>query len=115
MLAKCGGSEPAKLELYLDGSCEYFMREISFKHTDNITYEGDDNMHITITKKDRSDITFYAYSDEATKEWIQYCMMLYTIPKYPIAEFPKEMYVTEELISQYSDPQRFSAGIAIAM
>ena len=110
MLAKRGGSEPAKLELYSDGSCEHFMREMSFKNIINITFKGDSNLHITITKKDGSNITFYAYSDEATKEWIQWCMLLYTIPKYPIAEFPEEMFVTEEQISQFSNPQRFNAG-----
>ena len=88
------------------------MREMSFRNIKNITFEEDSNLHISISKKDGSSITFYAYSDEDTKEWIQWCMLLYLIPKYPIAEFPEEMFVTEKLISQYSNPQKFNAGIA---
>ena len=62
-------------------------------------------------KNDGNGITFCAYSDEATKQWIQYCVLFLTIPRYPIAESPNEMFISKELITQHSNHQRFGAGI----
>ena len=110
--AKSGGieHEPARLELYSDVNYMCLYCEILFTNIKNIEFKEDKDLQITITKKDGGDVTFHACSDEATKEWIQYCLLLYTLPRYPIAETPKQMFVSKELISQYSDPQPFGAG-----
>ena len=101
------------LELYADGNCKSLIREIPFdENVTKVDYKvNQGKLHFSMTKRDDNGITFCAYSDEATKEWIQYGILLFTIPNYPIAEPPKKMFITKELITQHSDPQRFGAGI----
>ena len=110
--AKSGGikSEPARLELYSDVNCTCLNCEVSFTNIKNIKFKEDKDFQITIAKKDGRDVIFHANSDDATKEWIQYCLLLSTVPGYPIAEPPKQMFVSKELIRQYSNPQPFGAG-----
>ena len=100
------------LELYADGKCQSLLRKIPFKHITKVEYEDDQGkLQFSITKNDDNGITFCAHSVEATKEWIQYGVLLLTIPHYPIAKPPKEMFISQELLTQHSNPKRFGAGI----
>ena len=102
------------LELYAEGNCQSLIRKIPLKDITGVDYkEEQGKLQFSITKNDDNGITFCADSVESTKEWIQYGVLLLTIPNYPIAELPKETFISEELLAQHSDPQRFGAGIAI--
>ena len=119
--AVCGGQQavPAKLELYADGKSaskrRSLIREVSFTDIERVECNEDrDKIQIVVTMKSGSTsngIKFNADSVEASRKWLQYCALLLTIPEYPIAECPKENYVTEKMISENSDPHRFNAGV----
>ena len=70
-------------------------------------------IEITMRRDGGSDIIFCADSNEATAEWLQYCVVLLTLPNYTIAEPPKQNFISEEIISQHSNPHRFGAGVYI--
>lgn len=83
------------LELYADGKCQSLIRKIPFKNITEVEYEkqGPGKLQFSMTKNDDNGITFCADSVEATKEWIQYGVLLLTIPNYPIAKPPNEMFI----------------------
>ena len=103
------GTNGTSAMLELHTNVESDAHEISFMDVEIVEHEVDKGiLRIKITMRNGDNLAFYATSNKANEEWLEYCIALKEIPSYPIPEFPKE---NVELLNQYIDPQRFSAGM----
>jgi len=90
------------------------VQEILFTNVRRINYTKDRDrriINIEMISQDRDLFSFYAESSVAdTTLWFKYCGFLRTIPCYPIPDVPQEDLVSEQAISQHTDPKGFNAG-----
>ena len=110
MKAKCGIIDgwPARLECYKDVKSaneeKSMMWSIHFTDVDYVSYiERRQRGVVKIGLQKGNEVPFYAYSDNSTMKWYNYCALLFKIPKYAIPRENVALQQEEFYINDFHD------------